>query len=80
MSINTDSFGVAILSTYLCLNAGQEKTRPLTACLGDDDDDDENENEDQDQDKDQDEDDDDDDDDDDADADADDDAGDENAV
>ena len=51
----------------------RKKTRPLTACLGDDHDDDENENEDQDQDKDQDDDDDDDDD-------ADDDAGDENAV
>ena len=53
----------------------RKKTRPLTACLGDDDDDDENENEDRDQDKDQD-----DDDDDDDDADADDDDGDENAV
>ena len=40
MSINHDSFGVAILLRYLCLNAGQKEPCPLTACLGDDDDDD----------------------------------------
>ena len=39
MSINPDSFGVAILLRYLCLNEGQNEPCPLTACLGGDDDD-----------------------------------------
>ena len=38
MGINHDSFGVAILLRYLCLNAGQKEPCPLTACLGGDDD------------------------------------------
>ena len=51
MSINHDSFGVAILLRYLCLNAGQKEPCPLTACLGDDDDDDDGDDDDDDDDE-----------------------------
>ena len=46
MSINHDSFGVAIALRYLCLNAGQKEPCPLTTCSGDDGDDDDGDDDD----------------------------------